>query len=87
MIFYPRNKNGRVGEPKLTDDNNILVASLLDLSATKCKVIMQRVEKKDYTNLAHLFRNKKTLSNTTSVNFAKIKEIPLKSKNLSIAGL
>jgi predicted nucleotidyltransferase component of viral defense system len=37
-----------VGVPALTLDENLWVASLEDLLATKLKVLMQRVEVKDY---------------------------------------
>lgn len=43
---------GRVGEPEWTDDENLLVASLDDLMATKVKVVLQRVEAKDYHDVA-----------------------------------
>lgn len=43
---------GRVGEPELTDDGVLLVASLDDLMATKLKVILQRIEAKDYRDIA-----------------------------------
>lgn len=43
---------GRVGEPEWTDDANLLAASLDDLMATKVKVVLQRVEAKDYRDVA-----------------------------------
>jgi hypothetical protein len=43
---------GRVGEPLLTDDGILSVASLDDLMATKVKVLLQRVEAKDYQDIA-----------------------------------
>lgn len=43
---------GRVGEPDLTQDGTLLVASLDDLMATKVKVVLQRVEAKDYRDVA-----------------------------------
>lgn len=43
---------GRVGEPEWTDDDTLLVASLDDLMATKVKVVVQRVEAKDYCDVA-----------------------------------
>lgn len=46
---------GRVGEPQRADEV-IEVASLLDLAATKLKVLLQRVEAKDYLDLAALLR-------------------------------
>ena len=43
---------GRVGEPEITDDGVLQVASLDDLMATKLKVILQRAEAKDYRDIA-----------------------------------
>lgn len=43
---------GRVGNPELTDDETVLVASLEDLMATKVKVVLQRAEAKDYRDVA-----------------------------------
>lgn len=43
---------GRVGEPELTDDGVLLVASLDDRMATKLKVILQRMEARDYRDIA-----------------------------------
>jgi Nucleotidyl transferase AbiEii toxin, Type IV TA system len=43
---------GRVGVPHLTDDGVLSIASLDDLMATKVKVILQRVEAKDYQDIA-----------------------------------
>lgn len=43
---------GRVGEPLITDDSVLEVASLDDLMATKVKVILRRIEAKDYLDVA-----------------------------------
>ncbi len=43
---------GRVGEPDITEDGVLQVASLDDLMATKVKVILQRAEAKDYSDIA-----------------------------------
>lgn len=43
---------GRVGEPDITEDGVLQVASLDDLMATKVKVILQRAEVKDYRDIA-----------------------------------
>jgi len=43
---------GRVGEPDRTEDGVLHVASLDDLMATKVKTILQRVEAKDYRDIA-----------------------------------
>lgn len=43
---------GRVADPEPTADHVLLVASLDDLLATKLKVLLQRVEAKDYRDIA-----------------------------------
>ena len=43
---------GRVGQPSVTADGVLQVASLADLMATKTKVILQRAEAKDYRDIA-----------------------------------
>jgi hypothetical protein len=45
---------GRVGDPDLTDDEVLRAASLLDLAGTKVKALLQRVEAKDYRDIAAL---------------------------------
>lgn len=47
---------GRVGDPLITEDGVLEVASLDDLLAHKLKVILQRVERKDYQDLAAMIR-------------------------------
>ncbi len=47
---------GRTGVPDLTQDGVMKVASLLDLLATKLKVLLQRVEAKDYRDIAAILR-------------------------------
>jgi hypothetical protein len=45
---------GRVGEPKWTNDRMVQIASPEDLLATQMKVLLQRVEVKDYLDVAAL---------------------------------
>lgn len=47
VSFFGGINMGRVGEPELTDDGVLLVASLDDRMATKLKVILQRTEARD----------------------------------------
>ena len=54
LSFFGGLTIGRVGEPQLTDDGTMCVASLLDLAATKMAVIQQRAERKDYRDVAQL---------------------------------
>ncbi|MFI0347846.1 MAG: nucleotidyl transferase AbiEii/AbiGii toxin family protein [Chthoniobacterales bacterium] len=53
---------GRVGEPLQTNDGVLQVASLDDLMATKLKVIFQRVEAKDYLDIAAMIKAGVSLS-------------------------
>ncbi|MDR3333122.1 MAG: nucleotidyl transferase AbiEii/AbiGii toxin family protein [Synergistaceae bacterium] len=48
---------GRIGEPLTTDDGVLQVASLDDLMAMKLATILQRVEAKDYKDLAAMLKN------------------------------
>lgn len=47
---------GRVGVPERAADNVVEVASLVDLLATKLKVMLQRVEAKDYLDVVAILR-------------------------------
>lgn len=54
VSFFGGLRFGRVGNPELTDDGVLQVASSDDLLAHKCKVLLQRVEAKDYVDVAAL---------------------------------
>jgi hypothetical protein len=56
ISFFGGIDTGRVGVPDLTSDGAVEIASLLDLLATKLKVIQQRIEVKDYTDIAAILR-------------------------------
>jgi hypothetical protein len=47
---------GRVGEPGITQDRVLQIASLDDLMATKLKVLLQRAESKDYQDIAAMLK-------------------------------
>lgn len=55
-FFGALNKIGRVGSPEMTQDSVLQVASLDDLMAMKVKVLLQRVEAKDYRDIAALIK-------------------------------
>jgi len=57
ISFFGSITNGRVGIPEQTDDGVLEAASLLDLLATKLKVIQQRIEAKDYRDIAAILRS------------------------------
>lgn len=52
LSFFGGINFGRVGVPDVTDDGVLQVAALDDLMATKVKVVLQRVEAKDYRDIA-----------------------------------
>jgi len=56
VSFFGSINFGRVGEPERTADGVLQVASLEDLFALKLKVILQRVESKDYLDIAALIK-------------------------------
>ena len=56
VSFFGGLRLGRVGEPERAPDTGLLVASRLDLAATKVAVVQQRAEQKDYLDLAALMR-------------------------------
>lgn len=54
LSFFGEIAFGRVGSPDITEDGVLQVASLDDLMATKVKAILQRVEAKDYRDIASM---------------------------------
>jgi hypothetical protein len=61
VSFFGGLKFGRVGEPEVTDDGVLQVASLDDLMSLKLKVILDRVESKDYRDIAAMVSAKVSL--------------------------
>ncbi len=62
VSFFGTITFGRIGNPQTTHDGVARVASLEDLLAQKLKVVMQRVESKDYRDIAALLRSGQSLS-------------------------
>jgi hypothetical protein len=56
VSFFGMIDHGRVGDPRWTDDEVLQVASLDDLMATKLKTILQRIEAKDYRDVAAMVK-------------------------------
>lgn len=54
VSFFGAVTIGRVGDPETTEDGFIRAASLIDLGGTKVKALLQRVEAKDYRDVAAL---------------------------------
>jgi hypothetical protein len=57
LSFFAGLRIGRVGAPDWTDDEVLQVASLDDLLTTKLKVLLQRVEAKDYLDVAAMLES------------------------------
>ena len=55
--FFGGIRLGRISEPRLTSDGVLQAASLDDLMAMKLAVILQRVEAKDYKDIAAMLRH------------------------------
>ncbi|GAC1341385.1 MAG: nucleotidyl transferase AbiEii/AbiGii toxin family protein [Beijerinckiaceae bacterium] len=56
VSFFGGINFGRIGDPSLTVDGTLLIASPEDLLATKLKAILDRAEAKDYQDIAALLR-------------------------------
>jgi Nucleotidyl transferase AbiEii toxin, Type IV TA system len=52
LSFFGNLDLGRIDKPELTEDDVLNVASLDDLMATKLNVLLQRIEAKDYKDIA-----------------------------------
>jgi hypothetical protein len=52
LSFFGTIDNGRISEPEMTSDGVTYVAALADMMAHKLKVILQRIEAKDYRDIA-----------------------------------
>jgi len=57
VSFFGSIAFGRVGVPDTTQDGIAVIASLRDLLAQKLKVLMQRVEAKDYQDVSAIVRS------------------------------
>jgi hypothetical protein len=56
LSFFGGLRLGRVGVPERAADNGLAVASLLDLAATKMKVVQERAESRDYLDVFELLQ-------------------------------
>jgi hypothetical protein len=54
LSFFGGITFGRIGEPEATADSTLRAASLVDLAGTKIKVLLQRIEAKDYLDIVAL---------------------------------
>jgi hypothetical protein len=54
VSFFGGLSLNRVGDPETVEGSGLLIASLLDLAATKVKVVQDRAEAKDYLDLSRI---------------------------------
>ena len=62
VSFFGELDIGRVGHPQQTDDGVLRVAAMLDLFATKLKVMLERVAARDYLDIAAILRSGTSLA-------------------------
>ena len=61
VSFFGGLRLGRVGDPAVSEDTGVRVASMLDLAAQKVRVVQVRAEAKDYLDLMTLLAHGITL--------------------------
>ncbi|MCC6679793.1 MAG: nucleotidyl transferase AbiEii/AbiGii toxin family protein [Phycisphaeraceae bacterium] len=61
LSFFGKLRLHRVGQPERATDNGLLIASLLDIAATKMASVQNRSEAKDYQDIHALLRAGLTL--------------------------
>lgn len=61
ISFFGNLGYGRVGEPRLTEDGVLVVASALDIFATKLKGIIQRPSTEDFADIIRLMKSQESL--------------------------
>jgi hypothetical protein len=62
LSFFGSITLGRVGSPQWTNDRVAQIASLEDLLGTKLKVVLQRIEAKDYLDIAAILESGASLA-------------------------
>lgn len=61
ISFFGNLGYGRVGEPRLTEDGVLVVASALDIFATKLKGVIQRPSTEDFADIIRLIKSQESL--------------------------
>lgn len=77
LSFFGAIKVGRMANPEITQDGNVLVASIQDLLAHKLKVLLQRVDVKDYSDIAAILKTNESLAQGLSGAKAMWPNIPI----------
>ena len=57
VSFFGNLGFGQMEEPEITNDNGLMIASVIDIMASKLKTILQRSEAKDYIDIAEILRS------------------------------
>ena len=57
ISFFGNIDFGCINCPELTDDNNLYVASIIDIMGTKLKTLLQRISIKDYIDIAEIIKS------------------------------
>jgi hypothetical protein len=76
LSFFGNIGLGRVGEPCITEDGVLQIASLKDLMGTKLAVLLKRVESKDYQDIAAILRHGMDLHDGLAYAQALYKQFP-----------
>lgn len=76
LSFFGGSKFGRVGEPKPTEGQELTLASLDDLLGHKLKVLLDRVEAKDYMDIAVMLSKGQKLEDGLGAASALFKTFP-----------
>ncbi len=76
LSFFGGLNFGRVGKPLPTDGQELTMASLDDLLGHKLKVLFDRVEAKDYIDIAAMLRTGQKLENGLGAALALFKDFP-----------
>lgn len=76
LSFFGNLNFGRVGKPLPTEGNELIMASLHDLLGHKLKVLFDRVESKDYMDIAAMLRNGQKLEDGLGAASALFKAFP-----------
>ena len=76
LSFFTSLGFGRVGAPVLADEGDLLLASLDDLFGHKLKVLLQRVQAKDYIDIAAMLDSGKIFEDGLGAAVALFPNVP-----------
>jgi hypothetical protein len=85
VSFFGGLSFGRYGHPEMTSDGVLCVASMDDLMALKLKVLLQRIEARDYVDIAEMLRANVSLEKGLAIATAMF--APNFSPNIALKAL